>query len=122
LDSNGVFKLVPVLRMTGYSNTIIYFSLRYHSMRLLKNRFVAAVVILVLLSAAVHLVLQAAYAISHFDFSSISIFRIIGVDLYFPHLTSGTISHIISILITVCAYLIIFFFLTLYKARSIAKT
>jgi hypothetical protein len=88
-------------------------------MNILKNRFVSALLILMLLSAAIHLVLLAIYAITNRNLESVNLFGIIGIDLNFPKVTNGAISQWLSLAVIVAAYLIIYFFFTKKKEQKL---
>lgn len=86
-------------------------------MDLMKNRFAAALILLMLLSAAVHMILQIAYAIIHLKPEYLNLFSIIGLNFYFPQVAKGAVSQGLSLVITLSLYWLIYFFFTKKLAK-----
>jgi len=73
-----------------------------------KNKFLAAVLNLVLLSGVIHMVILIIDSIIKLDMSRFNFFDIVDLDLFFPNIAHGPISQILSTLIAVS--IIVFFY------------
>lgn len=83
-----------------------------------QNRFLDALLKLMLFSAAFHMALLALFAVLRNDFSLLNLFRILNLELVFPNSTTGDLSNLLSLTISVALYLLVYFFLTSRKERN----
>jgi hypothetical protein len=80
--------------------------------KIVKNRLLDALLKLMLVSAGLHVVVVVFFALIKNNIRVLNYFSIIGLDLFIPDLSTGFVSHIIAILITLVLYLVILFFFT----------
>lgn len=78
---------------------------------IVKNRYLDALLKLMLLSAVLHMVVLAVYFVVYGDASHFNFFKIIALDLFFPELASDFM-HLYSLLIGVWLYVFLFYFFT----------
>ncbi len=64
--------------------------------------------LLLLLSAAIHLVLLAVHSVATFNLKAFNLFDILDLDLFFPDIAKGTASFTLSAVITFGILLVIF--------------
>jgi len=74
-----------------------------------KNRYLEALIKLILFSAIFHLVLLFIYALINLNISYLNYFSIIDIDLFLPSITEGPFSLIFSLITALALYLIILF-------------
>ena len=79
--------------------------------RILENRYVQALMGLILFSAIIHMFLLAVYAVIDADVTYLNYFNIIDLDLIFPNIGMGGFSQIFSLLTAVVIYAGIYFML-----------
>jgi hypothetical protein len=80
--------------------------------RISKNRFVDALLKLMLLSAIIHIIILITFSIIKMDFTFINYFKILTIDLIVPSITQGVLSNVLSVAVVVILYILIFFFYT----------
>jgi len=61
------------------------------------------------LSAITHILIVFIYSVIIADFSLFNFFKFLGLDLFFPRIVTGTLSHIVSFLIVIDSLLSIHF-------------
>jgi len=84
-----------------------------------KNRYLEALIKLILISAIFHLVLLFVYSLIKLDFSYLNYFRVVDISLIFPSITEGPFSLVFSFITILIVYLIILFkFTSKSKAKS----
>ncbi|MFA6215624.1 MAG: hypothetical protein WC768_03585 [Patescibacteria group bacterium] len=76
----------------------------------MKNRFLQALVRVVLFSATVHLFLLVVFSVIKKDIVTLNYFKIIGLDLFFPNIASGVGSQILSMITMLVLYSLFFIF------------
>ncbi|MDP3962995.1 MAG: hypothetical protein Q8Q39_00685 [bacterium] len=75
----------------------------------MNNRHLTALIRLILFSAGVHLaILAIAFAVKH-DFRIINYFDIIGLSLFFPGISRGVLSHVLSLALMASLYGLLFY-------------
>ena len=77
-----------------------------------KNRFLDALLKLMLLSAIVHAVLVVIFSFLTKDLEFLNYFYIIGLNLFFPNISMGITGQILSAATVVAFYTAIFLFFT----------
>ena len=80
--------------------------------QIVKNRYIDALLKLILVSAIVHMVLLIIYSVITGDFVILNYFNILDIDLIFPNVIEGTVSQVLSVLATVIVYVLILLFYT----------
>lgn len=78
---------------------------------IVKNRYLDALLKLMLLSAILHMAVLVLYFVVHGDASRFIFFKIINIDLFIPELASDCM-HSYSLLLSVWLYVFIFYFFT----------
>lgn len=81
-------------------------------MKIAKNRYLDALLKLILLSAIVHLVLLAILVFINKDITILNYFNVIDLDLFFPNIAHGILSQVLSAAAMAVLYLILFRFCT----------
>ena len=75
-----------------------------------KNRYIDALKKFVVFTAIIHIYLLIVYSIMKSDIMHLSYFNIIGLNLFLPDIMNGVFSQIVSIIIIVTIYFIIYFY------------
>lgn len=78
---------------------------------IVKNRYLDALLKLMLLSAILHMAVLVVYFIIYRDISRFNFFKIIDIDLFVPELVSNNM-YPYSFFITVWLYVFLFYFFT----------
>ncbi len=73
----------------------------------LKNKYILALILFVILSAFLHLLSVLIYVVKTMDFGKINYFKILQMDLLFPTLTTGSAGYILSLGIVIFGYVAI---------------
>ena len=73
------------------------------------NRFIQALVKLMLLSAVLHILILVVHSVIVQNISELSLFKIIGLDLFYPELSS---MFLFSSVVAFVIYVLIYFFFT----------
>jgi len=81
-------------------------------MGMIKNRFIDALVKLILLSAIIHLSLLLVYSILNLDFIYLNFFNLLDFDLFFPEVINGVLSQLLSIIVVIIVYVVIYIYFT----------
>lgn len=76
------------------------------------NKFFQALLLLMLISAIIHMVVLGIYFIFTLDYSPFNFFRIIGLNLFYPEFVSSPYSASFSIFSIICIYFFSYLFLT----------
>jgi dolichyl-phosphate-mannose--protein O-mannosyl transferase len=85
------------------------------------NRFIDALLKMLLLAAVIHTVILVIRAIQEKTMVHLNFFRILSLDSFFPVLTRHLVFDILSIVIMATSYVVIFFYFT-RKKGSVAGT
>jgi hypothetical protein len=80
--------------------------------QIVKNRFVDALLKLILLSAIFHMALLILFSIVNLDLVILNYFNILDIDLLFPNIIEGVLSQLLSIAMVIIIYSLIFVFFT----------
>lgn len=75
-------------------------------------RFIRALILLMFLSAVIHVVVLVMYFVKTGDVSPFNFFSIVGAHLFFPILVSSHLATLVSFVVAASLYAIIFFFFT----------
>ena len=75
--------------------------------KIVKNKYLNALFILMLFSAIVHMLVVFYFALTSGDFYIFNYFNILDLDLFYPNIFNNFIGNIFSILFVVFIYLII---------------
>ena len=81
-------------------------------MQISKNRCIDALLKFILFSAFVHIFLIIVFFVTNLDITLLNYFNILDIDLFFPNIASGFLSQILSILVMIFIYILIFLFFT----------
>jgi uncharacterized membrane protein len=79
------------------------------------NRSIWALIMLMLVSASLHMVLLALHFVITLDYTPFNFFRIIGFDLFYPTFVASDSSWYISVITVVGIYLFAYLFLVRQK-------
>ncbi len=74
------------------------------------SRILRSLGILLLLSAAIHLVLLAVHSLATFSFEAFNLFDILDLDLFFPDIAKGAASFTLSTVVTLGILTVIYRF------------
>ena len=77
-------------------------------MKTSENRYIDALIKLILFSAVFHIILIIIYSIVNLDITHLNYFNILDIDLFFPGIIDGPLSQVFSILMIAIIYLIIY--------------
>ncbi|MBI3034345.1 hypothetical protein HYY72_04240 [Candidatus Woesearchaeota archaeon] len=77
-----------------------------------KNRVLDALLKFVVISAAVHLIVLAAYSLKTGQFTWLNYFKMIGIDLFFPNVLESPQATFLSMTTVAALYILIFFLFT----------
>jgi len=77
-------------------------------MKTSENRYIDALIKLILFSAVFHIILITIYSIVNLDITYLNYFNILDIDLFFPGIIDGSLSQVFSILMITIIYLIIY--------------
>lgn len=84
-------------------------------MPLVKNRYIDALLKLMLLSSIIHMVALALYSVTYNDFGPFNFFTIVGIDLLFPQIITSDCQYVYSFATVLCLYAVIFYILNRKK-------
>lgn len=76
------------------------------------NRFIQAFLYLMLISAALHVCILIIHFIVTLDPSSLNLFEIIGLNLFYPVFVSSIFGNYLSVIVTLGIYFLAYIFLT----------
>lgn len=79
------------------------------------NRSVQAIILLMLVSAALHMLVLAVHFVITLDYAPFNFFRIIGLDIFYPNFVASDISGYISVVTIGIIYVFAYMFLTKEK-------
>ncbi len=80
--------------------------------RITKNKFIDALLNVILVAGILHLTLLITICIIRRDITYLNFFRIIEIDAFFPYITQGPLSQITSLAIIAALYFLMLFFYT----------
>ena len=79
---------------------------------IVKNRYIDAFLKFLLLSAFVHLLALALQFLIKRNFNVFNYFSIVGLDAFFPQLSNGLMINLVSNVLIIFIYILIFLFFT----------
>ena len=85
---------------------------------LVKNRYIDALLKLMLLSAIIHMIVLAWYSVVYNDFTLFNFFTIVGIDLLFPQIVTSDCQYVYSFAIVLCMYAVLFYLLNRKSKKS----
>ncbi len=74
------------------------------------SRILRSFAVLLLLSAAIHLLLLAIHSLATFNLRAFNLFDILDLDLFFPDIAKGAASFMLSTVVTLAVLMIIYRF------------
>ena len=85
------------------------------------NPFGKAVLYAIVLFAVAHLAFSLFYGIVHSDPEIANMFHVLGIDLFWPQLSSGTLNAIFGVVLIVVVWAIVGFLLTIANKNKVDK-
>lgn len=79
---------------------------------MLKNRFLDAVLKLMLLSAFLHMIVLSIYTVLTGDTTHSSFLKIIAIDLFYPELVNSPVGQYLSFASVIVLYILLYIFFT----------
>jgi len=80
-----------------------------------ENRYLDALLKLILLTAVIHVFVLIAAAVINADAVYLNYFNILDIDLFFPGIEQGMLSHFFSAVAMLIVYIVIYMFFTKSK-------
>lgn len=74
------------------------------------ERLLTALVRSILFLALAHFLILVAYFLVTFDLAALNIFKVLDLDLFFPYIARGSTSFLVSTVLLIVLYLIMFVF------------
>ena len=86
--------------------------------RLVQNRYLDALLKLMLLSASIHMIILILYSIVKLEPAHVNYFNILDLEFLFPGIEEGLLSNVLSAVCVVIVYLAIFILFTRGKGEG----
>ena len=80
--------------------------------RFVNNRFLDALLKLMLFSATIHICILIYHSITSHDITVMNYFNILDLDFFMSDIAKGTVNNILSAVTMLIIYIVIFFFLS----------
>ncbi len=80
--------------------------------RIVQNRYLDALLKLMLLSASIHMIILILYSIIKLEPAHVNYFNILDLEFIFPGIEEGLLSNVLSVVSVIIVYLAIFILFT----------
>lgn len=83
------------------------------------NRFFQALLYLMLISAALHMIILGVHSILVFNILDFNFFKIIGLDIFYPDFVASAIAMKLSFVVIICIYVSAYFLVTKNQKKQL---